>query len=184
MIENYLVILEDSLKQKKTILEEIAGYNVMQEVLLKQENMSLEKFDEYVDKKDTLIQKIVSLDEGFDSLYEKVREQLISNKDSYKEQIARIQQLITEVTEKGVKIQTQEARNRDLLTAYFSKERFPKAREKIFQGGSRLLPEPQQGGKRRCQYHGYEKVKKCGVCFLKQTPCVLYAGTYMEVMKG
>ena len=123
MIENYLVILEDSLKQKKTILEEIAGYNVMQEVLLKQENMSLEKFDEYVDKKDTLIQKIVSLDEGFDSLYEKVREQLISNKDSYKEQIARIQQLITEVTEKGVKIQTQEARNRDLLTAYFSKER-------------------------------------------------------------
>ena len=37
MIENYLVILEDSLKQKKTILEEIAGYNVMQEVLLKQE---------------------------------------------------------------------------------------------------------------------------------------------------
>ena len=41
MIENYLVILEDSLKQKKTILEEIAGYNVMQEVLLKQEKYVL-----------------------------------------------------------------------------------------------------------------------------------------------
>lgn len=123
MIENYLVILEDSLKQKIAILDEITEWNTEQEALLKQEELPLEEFDNCVDRKDTLIQKLGELDEGFDSLYEKIREQLLANKESYKTQIARIQQLISEVTEKSVSIQAQEARNKKAVEDHFAKER-------------------------------------------------------------
>ena len=49
--------------------------------------------------------------------------ELLDNKDSYKEQIRRIQVLITEITEKGVSIQVQEERNKKSIEAYFSKQR-------------------------------------------------------------
>lgn len=123
MIENYLNILEDSLKQKIAVLDEIAGQNTEQETLLKQETLPLEEFDKCVDKKDALIQKLGELDEGFDSLYEKIRDQLLENKEAYKEQIARIQQLISKVTEKSVSIQAQEARNKKTVEDYFAREK-------------------------------------------------------------
>ena len=123
MIENYLTILEDSLRQKVNVLDEISECNTAQEQLLKQESLSLEEFDEYVDKKDVLIQKLNKLDEGFDSLYEKIREQLLKDKEAYKAQISRIQQLISQVTEKSVSIQAQEARNRKAVEYYFANEK-------------------------------------------------------------
>lgn len=123
MIENYLTILEDSLRQKVSVLDEIAECNTVQEQLLEQESLSLEEFDEYVDKKDVLIQKLNKLDEGFESLYEKIREQLLEDKETYKEQISRIQQLISQVTEKSVSIQAQEARNRKAVEDYFTNEK-------------------------------------------------------------
>lgn len=123
MIENYLVILEDSLKQKIAVLDEIAGWNAEQEALLKQEELPLEEFDGCVDKKDALIQKLSELDEGFDGLYEKIREQLLANREACREQINHIQQLISKVTEKSVSIQAQEARNKKAVEDYFVREK-------------------------------------------------------------
>lgn len=123
MIENYLTILEDSLRKKVNVLEEISECNAAQEQILKQEKPSLEEFDEYVDKKDVLLQKLNKLDEGFDSLYEKIREQLLEDKEKYKAQISCIQQLISQVTEKSVSIQAQEARNRKAVEDYFTNEK-------------------------------------------------------------
>lgn len=123
MIKNYLSILAESLDQKAAVLDEIAEYNKQQEMLLKQETLDLEDFDSYVDKKDAAIQKLTKLDEGFETLYANVKEQLAAGKDAYKDQIAVLQQKVTLVTEKSVSIQTQEARNKKLLEDYFTKER-------------------------------------------------------------
>ena len=70
-----------------------------------------------------IIQKLTELDEGFEALYERIREQLLTNKDAYKDQIRRIQGLISEVTEKGVSIKAQETRNKKLVEDYFIRER-------------------------------------------------------------
>lgn len=123
MIDNYLTILEESLHQKSEVLDEIAEYNNRQEALFKQESPVMEEFDAYVEEKDALIQKLVKLDEGFEALYDRIKEQLSAGKDAYKEQIARIQQQIVQVTEKSVSIQAQEARNKKLIEDYFAKER-------------------------------------------------------------
>ncbi len=123
MITNYLEILENSLKQKSAILNEIADNCEQQEQLLKQEKLPLEEFDVYVERKGELITKLTKLDEGFETLYARVREQLETNKDVYREQIARLQQLVTKVTEQSVSIQAQEARNKQMVEAHFAKER-------------------------------------------------------------
>lgn len=123
MIENYLEILEDSLKKKVIVLDEIEDYNSKQEQLLKQEKVSMEELDANMEEKDGLIQKLTDLDEGFETLYERIREQLLTNKDAYKEQIKRIQGLISQVTDKSVSIQAQESRNKRLIEDYFVKEK-------------------------------------------------------------
>lgn len=123
MMENYLVILEESLQKKLKVLEEIAVYNQEQEQLLRKESVSLEELDENMSHKDELIQKVTALDEGFETLYERIKEQLLTDKDVYKEQIRKLQQLISQITEKGVSIQAQEARNKKLIEDYFKKER-------------------------------------------------------------
>lgn len=123
MMDNYLVILEESLRKKLKVLEEIAVYNQEQEQFLRKESVSLEELDENMKQKDELIQKVTALDEGFETLYERIKEQLLADKDAYKEQIRKLQQLISQVTEKGVSIQAQETRNKKLIEDYFKKER-------------------------------------------------------------
>ena len=123
MMENYLDILEECLQKKLKVLEEIAAYNQEQEQLLRKESVSLEELDENMSHKDELIRKVTALDEGFETLYERIKEQILTNKDVYKEQIIKLQQLISQITEKGVSIQAQEARNKKLIEDYFKRER-------------------------------------------------------------
>ncbi len=123
MIENYLGILEESLHKKIAILDEIGAYNNAQEKLLKQEKVSLEDLDANMNQKDELIRKVTGLDEGFEALYERIRDQLAANKDTYKEQIRIIQELISQVTDRSVAIQAQESRNKKLIEQFFSRER-------------------------------------------------------------
>lgn len=122
-MENYLDILEECLQKKLKVLEEIAAYNQEQEQLLGKESVSLEELDENMSHKDELIRKVTALDEGFETLYERIKEQILTNKDVYKEQIIKLQQLISQITEKGVSIQAQEARNKKLIEDYFKRER-------------------------------------------------------------
>lgn len=119
MIENYLTILEDSLKKKLVVLDEITEHNKEFSLLLSKGDLTAEQIDAMMEKKELLTNRLERLDEGFESLYERIREQLLSGMDLYKSQISRLQTLVRQVTEKGVAIQAQEERNRRLLDGYF-----------------------------------------------------------------
>lgn len=123
MMENYLDILEESLKQKDEILQKIADYSNQQEVLLKQDNLPMEEFDALVDQKDILVKQLEKIDEGFETVYTRIKDQITGNKEMYKAQIARLQHLISVVTERSVSIQAQEQRNKVMVEQYFSKTR-------------------------------------------------------------
>ena len=122
-MENYLEILTDSLKKKSKVLDEIMQYNSDQENLLRQESISLEELDANMELKDGLIQKLVQLDDGFETLYERIKEKLLTQKYQYKAQIGQMQELISQITEKSVSIQAQEARNKGMIENYFARER-------------------------------------------------------------
>ena len=128
-MDNYLSVLEDSLKKKLQILDELTDYTMQQQELLKVEELDYEAFDRLVDQKDPLIQRIMELDQGFETIYDRIKEQLLDNKEQYAAQIKALQSLIGELTDKSVKLQTMEQRNKSAI-----EQQFRKSREKIRQG--------------------------------------------------
>lgn len=123
MINNYLNILEDSLKKKIEVLKRISEVNDAQTEALKGESADLEAFDQMMEEKDLYIDELTKLDEGFESLYDNVKQELIGNRQKYADQIKRLQELITQITDKSVSIQAQEARNKALVENCFKKKR-------------------------------------------------------------
>lgn len=122
-MENYLQVLEESLDKKLDVLERIEALCVRQEQILNGDIVSEEEFDSSIEEKGVLIDELTKLDEGFETLYGHVKEQLAEGKENYKTQIAALQKRITEVTEKSVAIRAQEARNQKLAEKYFLKAR-------------------------------------------------------------
>ena len=123
MVNNYLTILEESLDKKKEVLQQIQDISMKQAELLKNSELDLQKFDEYVDVKDGFIKVLADLDEGFESLFQKIKQELSANREQYAVQIKCLQDKISAVTDLSVTIQAMESRNRDMVAAYFEKER-------------------------------------------------------------
>ena len=123
MITSYLNILQDSLIKKIELLEQIEKKSLEQSEMIKGSNVDLELVDANMDEKAALIDEILKLDNGFESIYEKVREQLISNKEQFKVQIHNLQGLIAKVTEKSTAIQAIEARNKAQMDIVFSTQK-------------------------------------------------------------
>ena len=128
MEKQYLAIMEQSLEKKVLILDQIIEKNAEQNEMLKQEDMSWEDFDENANQKMDLIGEIEKLDEGFEELFQRVRQELETEggKERYADAIRRMQNLITQITERSASVQAQEARNKTLVEKYFQQ-----AREKI-----------------------------------------------------
>ncbi len=122
-MNNYLSILEESLKKKIVVLERIGEVNQAQADLFKEEGFNAERYDRCVDEKDAYIKELAELDEGFDALYEKIRQELMGNKEKYTAQIKRLQDLISEITDRSVSIQAQESRNKAIVEKYFTDQR-------------------------------------------------------------
>lgn len=122
-MEALLQILQDSLEKKISLLAMIEEKSKEQEGILKKENFTFQEVDENMDAKSELIDQLSLLDNGFETLYEKIREELLENKDQYRVQIEEIQNLIVEVTARGASIEAIEARNKAVIEAYFSREK-------------------------------------------------------------
>lgn len=123
MTGNYLTLLEESLQNKLQVMDEIQQYNLRQQELFQSEEADIDRFDEYVEEKGRLIEKLTALDNGFESLYAKVAKELEGNREQYKDQIKSLQELVTKVMDTSVTIQAQEARNKKLVEDFFRKER-------------------------------------------------------------
>ena len=122
-MENYLLILQDSLVKKLRVLEQLEACNIRQEDALKKEPVSLEEFDSITDEKGELITQMTKLDNGFEQLYGRVKEQLEASKDTYRMEIASLQELVRQITDMSMTLQAQEARNKALVENFFAKEK-------------------------------------------------------------
>lgn len=120
MMESYLSILEDSLNKKLELLKKIEGKSLEQSMMLKDRTIRSEFIDRNMDEKLEMINEVIHLDDGFESLYEKIRDELNQNKDKYRDRIKELQDLIGKVTEKSTSIQAIEARNKSQMEIYFS----------------------------------------------------------------
>ena len=118
-MDSLLQILQDSLSQKLDILTAVEKKNIEQTNLLTDPDVSMEVLDRNMDEKAELIEQISKLDSGFETLYDNIRKELLENKDSYKEQIWVIQQLVSEIMDKSVSIEAIESRNKAAVEMLF-----------------------------------------------------------------
>lgn len=117
--KNYLQIMIDSLTIKKDILTQLAALNETQKEIFTGNNFTEQLFRKNVDEKDALIDRLVKMDQGFNNLYNRIKEQLESNRTMYAGEISRLKELIREVTELGAQVEAQEARNKVLVQSRF-----------------------------------------------------------------
>ena len=130
MTESYLDMMEDSLRDKIEVLNEIVKENETQkEILESTTEFDEERFDEAISRKGELIRRVDNLNDGFESLYERVKEELDQNKEKHKERIRIFQDLIRQITDLSNSIEAGEKRNSALAKNYFSV-----ARNKMNQG--------------------------------------------------
>lgn len=121
MTESYLDMMEESLRDKIQVLEDIVKENETQKALLESTPEFDEKsFNEAISRKGELIRRVENLNDGFDSLYERVKKELENNKDKYREKIKIFQNLIREITDLSNSIEAGEKRNMALAQSYFS----------------------------------------------------------------
>ncbi len=122
-MNNSLNVLSDSLDVKLEVLEKLLKYTNTQKEIFEADNPDMEEFDRIFDEKDVLLDKLESLDEGFEELYKRVSDQLKENRSQYATQIKSLQDKISHITELSASIQAQEARNKKMIDEYFARER-------------------------------------------------------------
>ena len=118
-----LTILSDSLDKKIEVLKRIQAFNDAQEKTFTESEPDMDSFDTALDEKEKLIQEILQLDQGFETLYERVKAELDENRDAYRDQIKELQEKITVITELSNAVQAKEARNKKLVENYFANQR-------------------------------------------------------------
>lgn len=116
-------ILVESLEKKSRILDEIIKENEAQEILFKQDQLDMEALDASADRMGELAEKLELLDEGFEAVYDRIRQELIDNKSAYRQEIRRMQELIAVITEKVVGINAARMRNKTQAEKQFKKSR-------------------------------------------------------------
>ncbi len=121
--DRYIEMLKDSLVAKRDLLDKILLYTVQQKSMVEAEKVDWDAFDKTVDEKAELIAKLDGLDNGFDAVYERIKENLKQDKDYYKADITEMQKLIQEVTDRSTSLMAAEQRNKTLVTNRFQMER-------------------------------------------------------------
>lgn len=122
---DYLELLEESLVKKIKVLDEIGEFNLKQKNVFTtySERPDLDEFDECIEEKDRLIEELNMLDEGFETLYQRVADTLKTDREANAPRIKRLQDLIREITDKSSSLQAQEAENKKLMEGYFKNVR-------------------------------------------------------------
>lgn len=126
-------VLVESLEKKSRILDEIIRENETQELLFRQEALDVGALDVSLERMGELTEKLDLLDEGFEAVYDRIRGELMDNKQVYRAEIKRMQELIAEITEKVVSINAVRMRNKQR-----AEQQFKKSREQIGMATSKM----------------------------------------------
>lgn len=123
MEKDYIQMLIDSLDNKIGILEELQSKNNDQTMILSNPNSGPDELDANVDAKSELIDALDKLDEGFEIVFNRVKDILDGNRQQYREQIQIMQDKIRRISDLTADIEAKEHKNRELAVTKFSNVR-------------------------------------------------------------
>lgn len=110
--KTYLNVLSDTVLKKENLIETLLLDTIKQAGCFQQGEFDEETFYKLYEEKVELLKQIELLDDGFLSLFERIRDEIISNRQEYAEEIQNLQQCIKRITEKGFQLQRLEKDNK------------------------------------------------------------------------
>lgn len=113
--QTYIGLLAEILRKKLEVLKLLMELSEQQEQILSSEAFDEDQFLTTIDQKEEQINRLNTLDEGFDKVYNGVKQELSEDKVSYTSEILLMKDLITEITDMSVKLQAIEKRNKEKL---------------------------------------------------------------------
>lgn len=118
-----LSIMIDSLKRKEAVLEELFQLTREQNSILTQEPVDMDEFNGIIGRKDEQLHVLEQLDQGFEQLFQKIKEAITGKKELYQDQILQMQSLIRKISDKSVQIEAMEQANQREFQLFVSQKR-------------------------------------------------------------
>ena len=119
----YIKILHDTIVKKNNLLDKLILLSEQQEIVLQDSVMNDEKFNNCITEKSVLIDELNQLDSGFETLYNRIRDDLVSNPGLFRSQIEVIQEQIKEIILKTSKLQVLEKKNKTSMDLYLAQQK-------------------------------------------------------------
>lgn len=123
MDQSSVQILVQSLEKKNQILDQLISHIGLQEEFLKKEEFNMNYMDQMLDEQSRLVEELERLDRGFETVYDRIREEIIGNKARYSVQIKQMQEYIQQITAKIATINAGNMRNKMLMENQFKKQK-------------------------------------------------------------
>lgn len=109
-ITNFVQILIEALTKKERLMDELLKLCKQQEECLKKEEANVDEYVECSNKKAELSKKIELIDEGFISVYDRIKDELETNSVDYADDIRKMKALVTAISDKTASLNVFEQR--------------------------------------------------------------------------
>ena len=117
---DYVIMLRESLEKKADILRVLQIRNKEQAAILQDPNSTPEDLEKNMEMKSELIDRIVMLDDGFEQLFNRVKNIIEVDRETYADEIKLMQDLIRKVTELAADVEATEYKNREYAKTRFA----------------------------------------------------------------
>ena len=117
---DYVVMLRESLEKKEDILKVLLIRNNEQAVILQDADSTPEDLEKNMEQKSELIERITVLDDGFEQLFNRVKDILQQDRDTYADEIKKMQDLIRRITDLTADVEASEYKNKEFAKTKFA----------------------------------------------------------------
>ena len=117
---DYVVMLRESLEKKADVLRVLNIRNKEQEAILKDPNSTPDDLEKNMNMKSELIERIIMLDDGFEQLFNRVKDIIEADRETYADEIRLMQDLIKKVTALTADVEASEYRNKEYAKTRFA----------------------------------------------------------------
>lgn len=148
MEKQYIQMMLESLQKKESVVDKLILGSTKQREVLSADTVDWDAFDALTIEKGTLIDELLQLDEGFEGLFERVKEPLTQKKDMYKTEIGFMQATIRTLTDKSAELEALEQRNKKLVETRMTESR-------------QVIKQSKMGSQAAMQY--YQKMNRINV---------------------
>ena len=122
-MDQYLDAMIQSMNEKIECLDQLLRKTRQQKEAICAEKADWDTFDRLIDEKEELIDRLDQLDDGFQAVFDKIREELEGKKAQYRDKIVKLQEQIRKVTDRSNELIAEEQRNKAIMENRAASER-------------------------------------------------------------